>query len=70
MLGDHQTQDRIAEELEPFVGLGALVLCTPAAVGQRLFEQQPVREPVAEAVAEDVGSGQVSQEDQPRREWT
>src|SRR5579875_182217 len=52
VLGDDQPDDRVPEELQPLVGGDALLLATPASVGERLLQQRAVSEAVAQPLEE------------------
>lgn len=70
MVGHHETQNRIAEELETFVGFDVAVLRAPTAVPQGGLDQLGVGEVVTDAVAEGIGGGRGVQGDQPSRACT
>ncbi len=70
VVGDDETEHRVAEELESFVGFDVAVLGAPAAVTQGGLDQLDVGEVVTDAVAEGIGSGRGVQDDQPRRACT
>ena len=52
VVGDHQLQDGIAEKLESFVGVLAIVLCTPGPVCQRMGEESGIVEAIPEPILE------------------
>ena len=70
MVGHHETEDRIAEELEALVGFDVAVLGAPAAVAQGGLDQLCVGEVVTDAVTEGIGGGRGAQDDQPSRACT
>jgi len=62
--------DGIAEELEAFVGVAAVVFGTPRPMRQRLVDQRRVAESVTQAATESIGGVCGCQSDQPTRVWT
>jgi hypothetical protein len=58
-LGHEPTQDRVPEELQPFVGLLAGVFTHPRPVGQRDPQQHRIGEPVSDPAGEglEIGAG-------------
>jgi hypothetical protein len=64
-LRHHEAQDRVAEELQPFVRGRPRVLSAPGAVGEGKLEQRGVAEPVAEPVHEHRGFRRSGPDRQP-----
>jgi hypothetical protein len=65
VIGHHQAEDGITEELEPFVRIGAGRLRTPRPMGQGAGEQLAVEKLTAQSPAERIELRVVCRQEAP-----
>jgi len=62
VVGNRQGQNRIAQKLQPLVRRRPRVADNPGAVGERLFQQAGLSEPISESLRKSFEAGFGTQE--------
>jgi len=61
VIGHHESENRVTQELEPLVGLVAGILGTPRSMGEGVFAQTEIAKSVFESLGRSSGSGRIVQ---------